>query len=49
MSSAGLEPASVDPYAAGTDANKLQVFRRVRDEIEAKVKEWVTEYRQQQA
>lgn len=35
--------------AAGTEADKLQVFRRVRDEIEAKVKAWVADYRQRQA
>ncbi|HML35202.1 arsenate reductase ArsC [Sporomusa sphaeroides] len=34
---------------AGTEADKLPVFRRVRDEIEAKVKAWVADYRQQQA
>jgi arsenate reductase len=38
-----------DPAAAGgTEADKLQVFRCVRDEIEAKVKDWVADYRQQQ-
>lgn len=34
--------------ACGTEADKLLVFRRVRDEIEAKVKAWVTDYRQKQ-
>ncbi|HWR05452.1 arsenate reductase ArsC [Sporomusa sp.] len=34
--------------AGGTEADKLLVFRRVRDEIEAKVKVWVTDYRQNQ-
>jgi arsenate reductase len=34
--------------AGGTEADKLQVFRRVRDEIEAKVKAWVRDYRQTQ-
>jgi arsenate reductase len=35
--------------ATGSEADKLQVFRRVRDEIEAKIKAWVADYRQQQA
>ncbi len=35
--------------AAGSEADKLQVFRRVRDEIKAKVRAWVADYRQQQA
>gem|GEM_PF-4277730 len=34
--------------AGGSEADKLQVFRRVRDEIEVKVKAWVTDYRQTQ-
>lgn len=33
--------------AVGTEADKLAVFRRVRDEIEAKIKAWLAEYRQQ--
>jgi arsenate reductase len=36
-----------DPAAVqGTDEEKLQAFRKVRDQIEVKVKEW---YRQNQS
>jgi arsenate reductase len=36
-------PFEDPPHAPGTDEDRLTVCRRVRDEIEAQVKEWLAE------
>ena len=39
-----------DPAASeGTDAEKLAKFREVRDQIEAKIRQWVTDYERSRA
>jgi len=38
--SAGLEPTEIDPM---TREERLQTFRRIRDQVERQVKSWVEE------